>query len=370
MAEMSRRPLAVLLAALAAAPSFGAPLEAARVDAAPAISVPAVPVLAVAALADVPPSAPFAEAAMIAPARPAAPAALPSARTPEGATARVAVAARAWGAPLESLLSGRDVLLWGENHGSLESVETLARSMPRLASAGVTAVGLEGLKRPHQAAVDAYVSGRSSRVPLEALEFSPRRRSALVALLNAAREQGVRVVGLGLPLDYWAKETARLAAANTGRPESDFPATAAAQFQRAQADYEPGYNEAVAEVYLSRRNRSMAEILARTVGGGGKAVALVGQAHVDGLDMIPGRLLHAPGAWGTLSEELTRRALKVFSLTQTGGRFVDEEDLAADARARPLSYLEARQASPQDRPAFVPLGPDRGLWHAGPSTAP
>ncbi len=368
---MSRRLLAVLLAALAVAPSFGAPLEAARVDAAPAIAVPAIavpatPALAAAAIADVPPSAPFAAAAMIAPARPAAPAALPSARTSEGVAARVAGAARAWGAPVESILGGHDVLLFGENHGSLESVETLTRELPRLAAAGVTAIGIEGLKRPHQAAVDAYVSGRSARVPNEALAFSPRRVAALSDLLAAARAQGVRVVALGLPLEYWAEEAARAAATNTGQPAREFSGSAAVQFRRAQSGYEAGFNEAVAEVYLTRRNQAMADFVSDALKNGGKAVVLVGQAHVDGLDMIPGRLLNAPGQWGTLAGELTKRALRAFSLTQTGGLFVDEEDARDDRLARPLSYRVGGSAD-GGAPTFVSLGPDRGLWHAGPA---
>jgi hypothetical protein len=109
----------------------------------------------------------------------------------------------------------------------------------------------------------------------------------------------------------------------------------------------------------------MADFLAQALGTGGKAVVLVGQAHVDGLDMIPGKLLNAPGQWGTLAEELTKRALRAFSLTQTGGKFVDEDDAENDRRARPLSYRTADAAAQPGRPAFIPLGSDRGLWHAG-----
>jgi hypothetical protein len=213
--------------------------------------------------------------------------------------------------------------------------------------------------------VDAYVSGRSARLPGDALAFSPRRRAAFAKLLSAARENGVRVVALGLPLEYWAAEVARAAAANTGLPARAFPATLEAQLSRAQAAYEPGFNEAVASVYLTRRNRAMADFLAAALKGGGKAVALVGQAHVDGLDGIPGRLLNAPGYWGTLADELTRRALRAFSLTQTGGRFISPDDAQDDRLARPQSYRAADAASAAGAPAFVPLGADRGLWDAG-----
>ncbi len=313
-------------------------------------------------------AAPFAVAPAAAAPVSAAPApaqVLPSARAQAGVAARVAQVARSWGAPIEKIFAGHDVLVYGENHSSLESVQTLTREMPRLAKAGVKAIGIEGLKRPHQAAVDAYVSRRSDVIPFDALNFSPRRVKAFAALLGAAREHGVRVVALGVPLEFWAEQTAVRAAANTGRPIADFTGSTNAQFKRAQALYEPGYNEAVAQVYLTDRNHAMAEFLAQAIGVGGKAVVLVGQAHVDGLDMIPGALLNAPGNWGTLADALTRRALRAFSLTQTGGKFVDENDEADDRRARPQSYRAGDHAAPNGAPVFVPLGSDRGLWHAG-----
>ncbi|MDE2490110.1 MAG: ChaN family lipoprotein, partial [Elusimicrobia bacterium] len=279
--------------------------------------------------------------------------------------ARIAAETRAWDVPVEKILSDHDVLLMGENHGSLTSVETLARQLPRLAAAGVTVVGVEGLKRPEQAAVDAYVSGRANAVPFSALDFSPRRIAAFANLFKAARDNGVRVVALGLPLEAWAEQAASLAAANTGRPERDFAGDATELMNRAQRGYVPGFNEAVAEVFLTRRNRTMAEFLTGALADGGKAVALVGQAHVAGLDMIPGRLMNAPGDWGTLPRELARRAVKAFSLTQTGGLFVDVAAATGDRLARPDSYARAAAASPRGAQAYVPLGPNAGLWHAG-----
>jgi hypothetical protein len=262
------------------------------------------------------------------------------------------------------------VLLVGENHGSLDSVNTLTREMPRLAAAGVKSVGIEGLKRPNQEQVDAYVSGETDVMPDDALNFSPRRRAAFRGLLKAAREHGVRVVALGLPLDQWAAQTAALAAKNTGRPAKYYSGSAGEQFDRAQTGYEEGYNEAVAEVYLTRRNKAMASFLLDAMKTGGKAVVLIGQAHVEGLDMIPGRLMNAPGAWGTLASELTGLAVKTFSLTQTGGMFIDADAASLDKLSRPESYRAADEASPQGRSAYQELGPDRGLWHAGGRSAP
>jgi|GEM_PF-2594369 len=381
-----KRTSVFLLAALSSAPAFAAPIEAARVEVLPVLAgpsaaagaIPSASVLnttSVSALVAGAPSlsAPAAAVAVqptvaFTPAAAPTPAQIlpfPSARTTAGVAARVAQAAQSWGAPIERIFEAHDVLVYGENHGSLESVETLTREMPRLAKAGVKAIGIEGLKRPNQHAVDAYLSGRSAAVPFAALNFSPRRIKAFAALLCAAREHGVRVVALGLPLEYWAKTAANLAAANTGLSPADFPATTDAQFQRAQSGYEPGFNEAVAQVYLTDRNRTMADLLAKEMGSGGKAVVLVGQAHVDGLDFVPGRLMNAPGDWGTLADELTKRALRAFSLTQTGGKFVDEDDLESDRRSRPQSYHAADSAAPQGGAAFIPLGSDRGLWHAG-----
>ena len=202
-------------------------------------------------------------------------------------------------------------------------------------------------------------------LPDAALAFSPRRLAEFRALLESARASGVRVVALGLPLDDWARGAAELAAARTGLPAESFPDRVDGQMERAQAGYEPGYNEAIAEVYLTRRNESMAGFLGEALGSGEKAVVLVGQNHIEGLDAIPARLMNAPGTWGSLATELSARALRAFSLTATGGLFVDAAASSADRQARPDSYGAAARASPRGEPAYVPLGPDRGLWHAG-----
>jgi len=282
----------------------------------------------------------------------------------------VAETVRSWAVPVEEIFSGHDALLLGENHGSLTSVNVLTREMPRLAAAGVTAIGIEGLKRPQQGAVDDYLSRRRADVPDEVLSFSPKRRAAFRALLDAARDQGVRIVALGLPLDGWAKAAAELAASKTGRPVEEFPGDVDSQFSRAGGGYEPGFNEAVAEVFLTRRNQAMASFLKDALKTGGKAVALVGQAHVEGLDMVPGRLMNAPGDWGTLARELGSLALRAYSLTMTGGIFTDTRASDLDRSARPASYRAAADAAPRGAHAYRVLGPGRALWHAGGTVAP
>jgi Haem-binding uptake, Tiki superfamily, ChaN len=394
-----------LLALLLAVPSFGAPVEVVRIE---SQNISSAPGASAAATLSPSPAAAIAPAALSAPAfvsaaaapSPAAvaafagetiaaapspahadhPAAAPEARgppelalvrrTPESLAAHVAATVKSWGAPVEQIFEKHDVLLVGENHGSLDSVNTLTREMPRLAAAGVKAVGIEGLKRPHHEQVDAYVSRKTDVLPDDALLFSPRRQAAFRGLLKAAREQGIRVVALGLPLEQWSAQTAELAARNTGRPAQEFSGDAGAQFERAQTRYEEGFNEAVAEVYLTRRNKAMASILLDAMKTGGKAVVLIGQAHVEGLDMVPGRLLNAPGAWGTLASELTGLAVRTFSLTQTGGLFIDADAASLDKLARPESYRAAAEVSPNGRPSYQELGPDRGLWHAGGRSAP
>ncbi len=282
----------------------------------------------------------------------------------------VAETVRSWAVPVEDIFSGHDALLFGENHGSLTSVDILTREMPRLAAAGVTAIGIEGLKRNQQVAVDDFVAGRRGDLPDEALSFSPKRRASFRALLDAARDHGVRIVALGLPLDGWAKAAAELAASKTGRPVEEFPGDVDSQFSRAGDGYEPGFNEAVAEVYLTRRNQAMASFLRDALKTGGKAVALVGQAHVEGLDMVPGRLMNAPGDWGTLARELGALALRAYSLTMTGGVFTDPRASTLDRSARPASYRAAVDAAPTGARAYRELGPGRALWHAGGTIAP
>jgi hypothetical protein len=86
--------------------------------------------------------------------------------------------------------------------------------------------------------------------------------------------------------------------------------------------------------------------------------------------MIPGRLLNAPGSWGTLASELAGLTVKTFSLTQTGGLFIDADAASLDKLARPQSYRAAAEVSPHGRPTYQELGPDRGLWHAGGRSVP
>jgi hypothetical protein len=242
--------------------------------------------------------------------------------------------------------------------------------MPRLAKAGVTAVGIEGLKRPSQGAVDDYTSRRSDVLPHEALGFSPARVSAFETLLTAARDNGVRVVALGLPLNEWAAQVAQLAAKKTGDPVESFGTDFKAQVDRAENGYEHGFNEALVEVLLTRRNETMAKYLWEALGQKGKGVIVAGQAHVPGPDEISSSRFHVRGDYGDLARELSVLALRVYSLTFTGGLFTSVAAARDAGEVRPESHKVAAEASPQGAPAFVPMGPDRGLWHAGGRVSP
>lgn len=392
---MIRSSFAALISVLLAAPSFAAPVEIVRLDAAPrvetaptfaafaptvasALTAPSLQAPAPALTAAFAPAPSlgdpkFQAVPAAAPAVAPIPAANendpargpPSPRESAGVAATVATVVRSWSAPVESILSDHEVLLMGENHGSLSSVDTIAKEMPRLAAAGVKTVGIEGLKRPHQKEVDDFVGGRTDAIPEAALGFSPRRRKAFEKLLIAARTSGVRVVALGVPLEHWTAQVAELAAARTGKPASSFGGGVGVQFSRAQDRYEPGFNESVAEVFIARRNDSMAAFLADALKTGGKAVVLVGQAHVEGLDFVPGRLMNAPGDWGSIARSLWGLGLRAYSLTMTGGLFVDASAAAGDRDARPESYRAAAAASKNGAPAYRELGPHSGLWHAG-----
>jgi hypothetical protein len=399
---MIRKALLVLLAVLIAAPSFAAPVEMIRLETAPAmgsapmaagVAAMGAPSLSAAlapsaqmnlsVAAALPTAAPalapvLAATPLLAVAVPAAPAqelsfasargppsAAASARTEAGVAARVADAVRSWGVPVEELLTQRDVLLIGEDHSSLTTIETLAREMPRLAKAGVTAVGIEGLKRPNQQAVDDYVERRTDVLPRAALGFSPARLEAFTGLLNSARDNGVRVVALGLPLNDWAAQVAELAAKKTGDPAESFGTDFVSQVDRAENGYEHGFNEALVEVLLTRRNRTMAELAWNSMGQGGKAVIVAGQAHVPGPDVISAQRFHLRGDYGDLSRELAAFALRAYSLTFTGGLFTTVQAARDDREVRPEAHKTVAAASPDGAPAFVPLGPDQGLWHAG-----
>lgn len=259
---------------------------------------------------------------------------------PKSPAAAAALTARARGAevagrglPVEAILARRDALLIGESHTALSPVKTVALQMERFKRAGVSVVGVEGLKTFSQEALDRYFDGGDPRLPEEALSFSPARRGEFAELLRSAKAAGVRVVALGRPLDRWGRRVAGLAAARTGKAPLSFGTDLAAQVERADRSYRKGFNESVAEVVLRERNEDMAEILARNLPEGGKAVVIAGSAHVAHPPEWEYRLFGLPvSRFGTLADALRTRLLSAFSVTMTGGLFTHPGG-SADQRA-------------------------------------
>jgi hypothetical protein len=298
------------------------------------------------------------------------PAPLPTGPGGYGARVERAVAAKteAWASAAEAALDDHDALLVGESHGSLSGLRAVARALPRLARSGVGVVGLEGLKAPAQAAVDEWLRGEREALPESAFSFSPARRAALEELYEAARESGVRVVALGLPLENWARQISELAAERGVETVEAVPSDFKDQVGLAGGAYQAGYNETVAEVALERRNRSMAARLREALPPGVKGVAVVGSAHVEGPDDFAKNLFRARGDYGSMARELAALGMKAFSLTFTGGDFVTPRAAADDRLARPRAYDAARRAD--GAPALIRLGGAAGLWHDGGTVAP
>lgn len=268
---------------------------------------------------------------------------------------------KAWNLPVEDVLEGRDVLIVGESHGSLSSVRSLAEELPRLKAAGVTTVGVEGLKVPDQGKVDDFLAGRGE---LPAAAF-PSRRSEFAALLQAAKDNGVAVRALGIPLEVLGREIQGRAALKESDPAEAPARDFSTQVSLANARYAPGFNESVAEVVLALRNGFMAERLAEAVKGGGKAVALVGAghaAHPDGYEFRVYGLRTAD--YGTLADALKARLLAAFSLTLTGGAFTRPEEGSGHRRLLAPLYSLVDSSVGAAR-AFLRTSPDTGVFHLG-----
>ena len=172
--------------------------------------------------------------------------------------------------------------------------------------------------------------------------------------LDLPPEASARISAIKKACDY-DNIIADLLAAEAALPDK------AAQYGRAD---KPAAQYLLAEVYLTRRNQSMASFLAEAMVKGAKAVVLVGQNHVDGLDALPFEFLNKPD-WGTMPSELARLGLKAFSLTLTGGVYTDAQSAVDDRDVRRVSYAHAAEISRNGRPAYTRTGETTGLYHAG-----
>jgi hypothetical protein len=266
-----------------------------------------------------------------------------------------------WQLPTEDILQAHDVLLIGESHSSRSSVQTVSENIEELHTAGVRVIGIEGLKRPDQQKVNDYLAGKTPKAP----NVFPSRKNEFRTLLKVAKEKGMRVKALGLPLSVWTQMVQQQAAAATGDPAESFGADLGAQLARAEQSYEPGFNEAVADVVLTTRNRYMASELADELDRGEKAVAVVGNAHVEHAEDYDYHLFGFDlSAYGSLAGELKQHALNAFSVTLTGGlyeRAGGDRDHAA--LMGPLNDL-AQEASDGLR-TFLRTSPTTAVLHAG-----
>ena len=272
--------------------------------------------------------------------------------------------------PVEKILADNDVLLMGESHTSASSVKTVTDNLERMKEAGVSIVGIEGLKTFNQKSLDNFFDGNESPVPMDALSFSPERTEEFKGLLEEAKRVGVRVVALGRPLDQWGRRVQGLAAARTGRAPLSFNSDLKAQVQDADERYEKGFNESVAQVALQERNADMSSILAEKLPKGAKAVVLVGAGHIEHPDELEFRLFGLPvSRYGTLAGALKDDMLSAFSVTLTGGLFTTVE-ASDDQRSilRPVfSLLES--AINAGRRAFLPTSEKTGVFHMGGSVS-
>lgn len=263
-------------------------------------------------------------------------------------------------APLTT--GGGRVMLLGESHRMLGSVKALTGSLPDLKAAGVTVVGIEGLKLPDQAIVDSYILGETVRLPEKALLFSPARKDAYIELFEKAKETGTRLLAMGLPLEHWGAQVAELAEQKTGDPKESFGGNLGEQVHRAGATYEHGFNQAVAEVALTRRNQFMADRLKKELSPSAKAIVLLGHAHISRPPPLNYKHLWMDvSRYGTLHSELVRLGLLPYSLTLLGGAFITPEDAADHKKLLKAAYeLEELDLGPEAGTHFLsspaPLG--------------
>jgi hypothetical protein len=274
---------------------------------------------------------------------------------------------RNWTLPVEELLADSDALLLGESHGSLSSYGYLTKEMARLKKAGVTAIGLEGLKQPHQEAVSRWLSEPDAAFPEQAAGFSPARKASVHALFHAAKEHGIKLVALGNPLELWAKRVVEVLGPKAQDLDTTVPPDIGDQLAMAERTYQPGYNEALSQVILTERNAVMAERMKEALGEGGKGVAIVGDAHVEHHDALSYRLFWLSlEAFGNLGEELRSRLVKAVSVTLTGGLFVQPEEGRANSRkTHAKAYELLDEVNPTGKPAFYRTSETTGLFHLG-----
>ncbi|MDD5656541.1 MAG: S8 family serine peptidase [Elusimicrobia bacterium] len=290
------------------------------------------------------------------------------AQTPVPAESDAQAAVPSSQVPVEEILSQSDVILWAENHFSVSGLDWIIANLGRLKAAGVTQLALENLPVTCEPELRNYLEGRRDAPPDEAFDNYPPRQ--IRSLLAAARSAGVGIIAMQRPRLAWFAQIVELASRHPKVPSGYLTDPDALERFILNADnlYRPGLNEAVAEVAMRQRNKFMASRLQDALRPGGKALVLVGFAHVglaDGLGVE--NIFGVPAAdYGNLPEELEKLALRSFSLVPTGGKFFESADESADHWHRAALY--ARLAQTGADPAqelFLRLSEKAAIYHMG-----
>ena len=212
---------------------------------------------------------------------------------------------------------------------------------------------------------DRFLADRDSELPHDVLGFSPRRAFAYAKLFLEARRLDIRLVALGLPLAVWGPRIAALAAELNTDPVRTVGNDIGELVARAGSGYEYGFNEAVAHVALSERNESMAGLMRDGLKSGEKGVILVGDGHVARPVDLNHDYLHVPMAdYGTLAGSLAEHSLKAYSLTLTGGVFLNASEMEIHGMIE-KAYRLVAQVGAAGRAALLPTSEATGIYHMG-----
>lgn len=245
-----------------------------------------------------------------------------------------------------ALLAESDVLLIGENHLSLATHEII-RQMLLAPPPGLKLVSFEG---PRRKPGDEAFMGDS--IGADSGGSGAARGARYREIIREA--QAVQLPILNIDVSF------RTIFSQLGRRLKTSAQEASALFVSAmerRIELSGLTDAAFLEVLLDYRNRFMARVLARQLGAGGKAIVLVGEAHIEHGRAPP----QLNPSRTTLASELAARGLRPFSLSVIGGPMAaGHED---DVVRKPL-YAEFDATAPpgsmrltSQRTAILYLGP-------------
>ena len=217
------------------------------------------------------------------------------------------------------------VLLIGESHRAKSHRREILEHLAELKAAGVTHIFIEGVSPERQEWLDHITEKRERRyasVGTLAVE-APERARAL----------GLKVVAMDMPANTIGALTA----------------IAQKRGDRVAAER---------EVFVLRRNRFMAQMIAKTLRRepNSKIVAIVGTAHSDALGNPD---LLAQQQTTSITAELRRH----HGVPSKTAHLVDATDATRDLDATVAGQISERRLATQR--FYIPLGPDGGILHVG-----